>query len=91
MYSLDYIKTLIANYDEWDNEPGSAVWRDNKFIFEDINDDVLNDLVEIEDEVDFIDAIRELIQEDLAIGTVKSFYVKDLTGKIVCEYDDGFW
>ena len=25
------------------------------------------------------------------LGTVKSFQVKDPTGKVVCEYDDGFW
>ena len=27
----------------------------------------------------------------LATGTVKSFQVKDPTGKLVCEYDDEFW
>ena len=42
-------------------------------------------------EDDFADAIRELIQDFLATGTVKSFQVKDPTGKVVCEYDDGFW
>lgn len=43
------------------------------------------------DEDDFVDAIRELIQDFLATGTVKSFQVKDPTGKVVCEYDDGFY
>ena len=42
-------------------------------------------------EDDFVDAIRELIQDFLATGTVKSFQVKDPTGKVVCEYDDGFY
>ncbi|MBR6892942.1 MAG: hypothetical protein IKN15_06875 [Bacteroidaceae bacterium] len=41
-------------------------------------------------EDDFVDAIRELIQDFLATGTVKSFQVKDPTGKVVCEYDDEF-
>ena len=27
----------------------------------------------------------------LATGTVKSFQVKDPTGKLLCEYDDGFY
>ena len=35
--------------------------------------------------------IRELIQDFLATGTVKSFHVKDPTGKVVCAYDDGFY
>ena len=43
------------------------------------------------DEDDFVDAIRELIQDFLATGTVKSFQVKDPAGKVVCEYDDGFY
>ena len=42
------------------------------------------------DEDDFVDAIRELIQDFLAIGTEKSFELKDPTGKLLCEYDDGF-
>ena len=41
-------------------------------------------------EDDFVDAIRELIQDFLATGTVKSFQLKDPTGKTLCEYDDGF-
>ena len=45
----------------------------------------------LHDEDDFVDAIRELIQDFLATGTVKSFEVKAPTGKVVCEYDDGFW
>ena len=57
------------------------------------SDDEIKRLAEIEDEDedDFVDAIRELIQDFLAIGTVKSFQLKDPTGKVVCEYDDGFW
>ena len=54
------------------------------------SDDEIESLAEIEDEDDFVDAIRELIQDFLATGTVKSFQVKDPTGKVVCEYDDGF-
>ena len=42
-------------------------------------------------EDDFADAIRELIQDFLATGTIKSFQLKDPTGKVVCEYDDGFY
>ena len=55
------------------------------------SDDEINSLAEIEDEDDFVDAIRELIQDFLATGTVKSFQVKDPTGKVACEYDDGVW
>ena len=57
------------------------------------SDDEIKRLAEIEneDEDDFVDAIRELIQDFLATGTVKSFQVKDPTGKVVCEYDDGFY
>ena len=36
-----------------------------------------------------IDYIKTL--DFLATGTVKAFRVKDPTGKLVCEYDDGFW
>jgi len=43
------------------------------------------------DEDDFVDDIRELIKDFLAIGTVKSFQFKDHTVKVFCEYDDGFW
>ena len=46
MYTVDYLKTLHADYVEWNTDPG---------------------------------------------GTVKSFQVKDPAGKVVCEYDDGFW
>lgn len=55
------------------------------------SDDEINSLEEIEDEDDFVDAIRELIQDFLATGTAKSFQLKDPTGKVVCAYDDGFW
>ena len=59
--------------------------------FDYASDDEIKRLAEIEDEDedDFVDAIRELIQDFLATGTVKSFQVKDPTGKVVCEYDDG--
>ena len=79
MYTVDYLKTLHADYVEWNTDPGSMI----------MPKDVYN-LEEIEDEDDFVDAIRELIQDFLATGTVKSFQVKDPTGKVVCAYDDGF-
>ena len=56
-----------------------------------LGEDDFQSLAEIEDEDDFIDAIRGHIQDFLAIGTVKAFRVKDLSGKLVCEYDDEFW
>jgi hypothetical protein len=92
MYTIDYIKTLYAEYEEWDTDPGSMVWPTDRYSFENnLGEDDFQSLVEIEDEDDFVDAIRGHIQDFLAIGTVKAFRVKDPTGKLVCEYDDGFW
>ena len=92
MYTIDYIKSLYAEYEEWDTDPGSMVWPTDRYIFENnLGEDDFQSLVEIEDEDDFIDAIRGYIQDFLAIGTVKAFRVKDPSGKLVCEYDDDFW
>ena len=44
----------------------------------------------LHDEDDFVDAIRELIQDFLATGTVKSFQLIAPIGKTLCESDDGF-
>ena len=91
MYTVDYLKTLHADYVEWDTDPGSAIWPEDTYNLDYASDDEIERLAEIEDEDDFVDAIRELIQDFLALGTVKSFQVKDPTGKVVCEYDDGFY
>ena len=91
MYTVDYLKTLHADYVEWDTDPGSAIWPEDTYHFDFVSDEEFNHLVEIEDEDEFVDAIRELVQANLSIGTVKSFQLKDPTGKIVCEYDDGFY
>lgn len=91
MFTVDYLKTLHADYVEWDTDPGSAIWPEDTYNFDFVSDDEFQRLAEIEDEDDFVDAIRELIQDFLAIGTVKSFQLKDPTGKLLCEYDDGFW
>ena len=90
MFTVDYLKTLHADYVEWDTDPGSAIWPEDTYNFDFVSDDEFQRLAEIEDEDDFVDAIRELIQDFLAIGTVKSFQLKDPTGKLLCEYDDGF-
>lgn len=92
MYTLDYLKTLYAEYEEWDTDPGSMIWPTDRYSFEDnLNEDDFQKLVELEDEDDFIYAIEAYIQDFLAIGTVKSFRVKDPSGKVLCEYDDGFY
>jgi len=91
MYTVDYFKTLHAEYEEWDTDPGSLVWPTDRYSFENnLEEADFKNLAEIEDEDDFVDAIRGHIQDFLAIGTVKAFRVKDPTGKLVCEYDDGF-
>ena len=93
MYTVDYLKTLHADYVEWNTDLGSMIMPKDTYNFDYASDDEIKRLAEIEDEDedDFVDAIRELIQDFLATGTVKSFQVKDPTGKVVCEYDDGFW
>lgn len=91
MYTVDYLKTLHADYVEWNTYPGSMIMPKDAYNFDYASDDEINSLAEIDDEDDFVDAIRELIQDFLATGTVKSFQLKDLTGKLLCEYDDGFW
>ena len=91
MYTVDYLKTLHADYVEWNTDPGSMIMPKDTYKLDYAFDDEIKRLAEIEDEDDFVDAIRELIQDFLALGTVKSFQVKDPTGKLVCEYDDEFW
>ena len=91
MYTVDYLKTLHADYVEWNTDPGSMIMPKDVYNFDYASDDEINSLAEIDDEDDFVDAIRELIQNFLATGTVKSFQLKDPTGKLLCEYDDGFW
>ena len=91
MYTIDYLKTLHADYVEWNTDPGSMIMPEDTYDFDYASDDEIKNLAEIEDEDDFVDAIRELIQDFLATGTVKSFRVKDPSGKLVCEYDDEFW
>ena len=77
---------------EWNTDPGSMIMPEDTYKFDYASDDEIKRLAEIEDEDedDFVDAIRELIQDFLATGTVKSFRVKDPSGKLVCEYDDEF-
>ncbi|MCR5064907.1 MAG: hypothetical protein K6A67_03980 [Bacteroidales bacterium] len=91
MYTIDYLKTLHADYVEWNTDPGSMIMPEDTYDLDYASYDEIKNLAEIEDEVDFVDAIRELIQDFLATGTVKSFCVKDPSGKLVCEYDDEFW
>lgn len=91
MYTVDYLKTLHEDYVEWNTDPGSAIWPEDTYNLDYASDDEIKSLAELEDEDDLVDAIRELVQANLSIGTVKSFQLKDPTGKIVCEYDDGFY
>jgi len=91
MCTVNYLKTLHAAYVEWNTDPGSMIMPKDVYNLDYASDDEIESLAEIEDEDDFVNAIRELIQDFLATGTVKSFQVKAPTGKLLCEYDGGFW
>lgn len=91
MYTLDYIKTLRLDFEEWDLDPGSMVWPTQHYNLDESDEDALKNLVAIEDEDEFIDAIREILQDYLTFGTVKTFRIFDPTGKLVGEYDDEFY
>ena len=92
MYTIDYLKTLHADYVEWDTDPGSLIWpEDTYYLIDNLSDDDFKELAELEEDVDFVDAIRAHIQDFLAIGTVKSFKLKDPAGNTLCEYDDCFY
>ena len=34
MYTIDYIKSLYADYEEWDTDPGSLIWPTDRYSFE---------------------------------------------------------
>ena len=92
MYTIDYLKTLHADYVEWDTDPGSLIWpEDTYYLIDNLSDDDFKELAELEEDVDFVDAIRDHIQDYLDIGTVKSFKLKDPAGNTLCEYDDYFY
>ena len=92
MYTIDYLKTLHADYVEWDTDPGSLIWpEDTYYLIDNLSDDDFKELAELEEDVDFVEAIRDHIQDYLDIGTVKSFKLKDPVGNILCESDDHYY
>ena len=34
MYTIDYLKSLYAEYEEWNTDPGSLVWPTDRYSFE---------------------------------------------------------
>lgn len=92
MYTIDYLKTLHADYVEWDTYPGSLIWpEDTYYLIDNLSDDDFKELAELEEKEDLAEAVRNHIQDFLAVGTVKSFKLMDSDGNIVCEYDDCFY
>ena len=92
MYTIDYLKTLHAVYVEWDSQPGSMIWPEATYaLIDNLFDDDFRELSELEEPEDLAEAVRAHIQNFLAVGTVKSFELKDPEGNIVCEYDDCFY
>jgi len=63
MYTVDYLKTLHADYVEWNTDPGSMIMPKDTYHFDYASDDEIKILAEIEDEDedDFADAIREKV------------------------------
>jgi len=39
MYTVDYLKTLHADYVEWNTDPGSAIWPKDTYNFDFVSDD----------------------------------------------------
>ena len=92
MYTIDYLKTLHAVYVEWDSQPGSIIWPEATYaLIDNLSDDDFKELAELEEPEDLAEAVRAHIQNFLAVGTVKSFELKDPEGNVVCEYDDHFF
>ena len=92
MYTIDSLKTLHAVYVEWDSQPGSIIWPEATYaLIDNLSDDDFKELAELEEPEDLAEAVRAHIQNFLAVGTVKSFELKDPEGNVVCEYDDCFY
>ena len=85
MYTLDYIKSLHIDLEEWNTDPGSLVLPDQYFLGEHFKDYQLEPLTESEELQDLLDGIEALISDDLYIGCIKFFTVKDADGNLIGE------
>ena len=86
MYTLEYIKSLHIDLETWNNGPGTLVEEDHYYLAEYFDDEQLERLREHDDELqDFLDGIEVLINDNICIGCIKCFSVKDADGKIIDE------
>ena len=85
MYTLDFIKSLHIDLEEWNTDPGSLVPPDQYFLGEHFKDYQLEPLTESEELQDLLDGIEALISDDLYIGCIKFFTVKDADGNLIGE------
>lgn len=85
MYTLDYIKSLHIDLEEWNTDPGSLVLPDQYLLGEHFKDYQLEPLTESEEIEDLVDGIEALISDDLCIGCIKCFTVKDPDGNVIGE------
>ena len=45
MYTIDYLKTLHADYVEWNTDPGSLIWpEDTYYLIDNLSDDDFKEL-----------------------------------------------
>ena len=93
MYTLDYLRSLHIDLEVWNNGPGSLVDDDHYYLADYFDDDQLEPLMDHDDEIqDFLDGIEALINENLHLGCIKRFIVKDADGNFIgeCEpyYDE---
>ena len=94
MYTLDYIKSLHIDLETWNNGPGTLVEEDHYYLADYYDDDQLKPLMEHDDEIqDFLDGIEALIADNLHLGCIKFFTVKDADGNIIgeCKPDYYIW
>lgn len=91
MYTLDYIKSLHIDLEEWNTDPGSLVLPDQYFLGEHFKDYQLEPLTEAEELQDLLNGIEALISDDLCIGCIKCFTVKDADGNIIGEVEPYYY
>ena len=86
MYTLDYIKSLHIDLETWNNGPGTLVEEDHYYLADYFDDEQLEPLREHDDELqDFLDGIEALINDNICIGCIKCFTVKDADDNLIGE------
>ena len=92
MYTLDYIKSLHIDLETWNNGPGTLVEEDHYYLADYFDDEQLEPLREHDDELqDFLDGIEALINDNICIGCIKCFTVKDADGNIIGEVEPYYY